>query len=98
MRKDPLEELMLKRISLANALAMFVAASGTFFFIASTTPSDVHNLAAPDARVSAASLNATPETDKVLNDSIKELARNNVSIDDASKTAIDLGEFIIHAR
>ncbi len=89
---------MLKRISLANALAVFVAASGTFFFIVSTTPSDVHNLVPPIVRVSAAPLTAAPETDKVLNDSIKELARNNVSIDDASKGAIDLGEFIIHAR
>jgi hypothetical protein len=98
MRKDPLEELMLKRISLPNALAVFVAASGTFFFIASTTPSDVHNLATPVARVSAAPLNAAPDTDKVLNDNIKDLARNNMPIDDAGKSAIDLGEFIIHAR
>ncbi len=89
---------MLKRISLANAFAMFVAASGTFFFIASTTPSDVHKLVAPIARVSAAPLNAAAEPDKVFNDKIKELARNNASIDDASKGAIDLGEFIIHAR
>jgi hypothetical protein len=88
---------MLKRISLANALAIFVAASGTFFFIAGTTPSDVHNLVAPVARVSAAPLNAA-EPDKVFNDNIKELARNNASIDDAGKAAIDLGEFIIHAR
>ncbi len=87
---------MLKRISLANALAV-VAASGTFFFIASTTPDDVHNLAAPVARVSAAPLNAA-EPDKVFNDKIKELARNDASLDDANKGAIDLGEFIIHAR
>lgn len=87
---------MLKRISLANALAV-VAASGTFFFIASTTPSDVHNLVTPIARVSAAALNAA-ESDKVFNDNIKELARYNVSIDDASKGTIDLGEFIINAR
>ncbi|MCI0696434.1 hypothetical protein L0337_31080 [candidate division KSB1 bacterium] len=89
---------MLKRISLANALAVFAAASGTFFFIASTTSSDVHNLAAPIARASAAPLNAAAEPDKVFNDKIKELARNNASIDDAGKDAIDLGEFIIHAR
>ncbi len=88
---------MLKRISLANVLAI-VAASGTFFFIASTMPRDVHNLAAPIARVSAAPLNAAVESDKVFNDKIKELARNNVSIDDTGKSAIDLGEFIIHAR
>ena len=98
MRKDPLEKLMLKRISLANALAAFVAASGTFFFIAGTTPSDVHNLAAPVARVSAAPLNAAIEPDKVFNDKIKELAPNNISIDEAGKGTIDLGEFIIHAR
>lgn len=88
---------MLKRISFANALAVFVAASGTFFFIVSNTPNDVHNLAAPVARVSAAPLYAA-EPDKVFNDDIKELARNNMSIDDAGKAAIDLGEFIIHAR
>lgn len=89
---------MLKRISLTNALAVFVAASGMSFFIASTISSNVHHLAAPIARVSLAPLNAGAETDKVLNDSIKELAQNNVSIDDAGKSAIDLGEFIIHAR
>lgn len=89
---------MLKRISLANALAVFVAASGTFFFITGTTPSDVHHLTAPVARVSAAPLNAAAEADKVFNEKIKELARNNASIDDAGKATIDLGEFIIHAR
>ena len=97
MRENPLEELMLKRTSLANAFAV-VAASGTFFFIASTTPSDVHKLAAPVAHVSAAPLNATLEPDKAFNESIKELTRNNMSIDDTGKSAIDLGEFIIHAR
>lgn len=88
---------MFKRISLANAFAV-VAASGTFLLIASTAPSDVHNLPAPVTRVSAAPLNAVAEPDKVFNDKIKELARNNAAIDDASKSAIDLGEFIIHAR
>jgi hypothetical protein len=98
MRNDPLEELMLKRISLANALAVFVAASGMFLLIASTTPNDVHNLAAPVARVSAAALNAGSATEKAHDSGMKKSTQSNVHTDDAGKGAIDLGEFIIHAR